>query len=317
MYRLGSSRCSKPRAESVVETFGGAAAGRGSASESFRPETRRAVSGACLCQGQASKYEAEKEARTSRLQGHLPQGSRVTRSRLQAINVASAQRPPRAGFLEGGKHPGCRDGTPLRGGSRDGDLGRCVMRKGLHPSEPMLPDDHGVLDWQRRRGTSQPPSRLVREGDGVPSLRANRPKLVHRHCLTHPRRNRRWTRGAASHAASRGAVAFGAPRPGRLVPAQETVSMVRVWLAARLFSEERGLSHAGRVERGAREAGANASARAHPSWGPSRRSERGSDARGRARASLMLLQKSTDSGRRRKADAPPSHPIWKRSGTGA
>jgi len=39
--------------------------------------------------------------------------------------------------------------------------------------------------------------------------------------------------------------------------------MVRVWLAARLFSEERGLSHAGRVERGAREAGANASARAH------------------------------------------------------
>jgi len=40
--------------------------------------------------------------------------------------------------------------------------------------------------------------------------------------------------------------------------------MMRVWLAARLFSEERGLSHAGRVERGAREAGANASARAHP-----------------------------------------------------
>jgi hypothetical protein len=37
------------------------------------------------------------------------------------------------------------------------------------------------------------------------------------HCLTHPRRNRRWTRGAASHAASRGAVAFGAPPTGRLV----------------------------------------------------------------------------------------------------
>jgi len=27
----------------------------------------------------------------------------------------------------------------------------------------------------------------------------------------------------------------------------------------------------------------------------------------------MLLQKSTDSGWRREADAPPSHPIWKRS----
>jgi hypothetical protein len=37
--------------------------------------------------------------------------------------------------------------------------------------------------------------------------------------------------------------------------------------------------------------------------GPSGRGERGSDARGRARASLMLLQKSTDSGRRREADA--------------
>jgi len=36
---------------------------------------------------------------------------------------------------------------------------------------------------------------------------------------------------------------------------------------------------------------------------PSRRGERGSDARGRARASLMLLQKSTDSDRRREADA--------------
>jgi hypothetical protein len=66
-------------------------------------------------------------------------------------------------------------------------------------------------------GSSRPPSRLVREGDGVPSLRANRPMLAYRHCLTHPRRNRRWTRGAASHAAPRGAVAFGAPPPGRLV----------------------------------------------------------------------------------------------------
>jgi len=38
-----------------------------------------------------------------------------------------------------------------------------------------------------------------------------------------------------------------------------------VWLAARLPSEEGGLSHAARVERRAREAGANASARARPS----------------------------------------------------
>jgi len=44
------------------------------------------------------------------------------------------------------------------------------------------------------------------------------------HCLTHPRRNRRWTRGAASHAASRGAVAFVALPLGGLVPDQETAA---------------------------------------------------------------------------------------------
>jgi hypothetical protein len=38
-----------------------------------------------------------------------------------------------------------------------------------------------------------------------------------------------------------------------------------VWLAARLPSEEGGLSHAARLERGAREARANASARARTS----------------------------------------------------
>jgi len=44
---------------------------------------------------------------------------------------------------------------------------------------------------------------------------------------------------------------------------------------------------------------------------------RGSDARGRARASLMLLQKSTDSARRRKADVHHFTRFGERSGTGA
>jgi len=53
---------------------------------------------------------------------------------------------------------------------------------------------------------------------GAPSLLASRPTHAFSHCLTHPRRNRRWTRGAASHAASRGAVAFVAPPAGGLAP---------------------------------------------------------------------------------------------------
>jgi len=82
----------------------------------------------------------------------------------------------------------------------------------------MPADDHGVLDWLRRRGAPEALSRLVREGGGVPSLLASRPVRADSHCLTHPRRNRRWTLGAASHAASGGAVAFVAPPPGGLVP---------------------------------------------------------------------------------------------------
>jgi len=91
--------------------------------------------------------------------------------------------------------------------------------------------------------------------------------------------------------------------------------MVRVWLAARLSSEEGGLSHAARLERGTREAGANATARAKQVALPPRRARIGRS-RSCSRV-MMLLQKSTDSGRRKEADAPPSHPIWKRSWTGA
>jgi hypothetical protein len=51
--------------------------------------------------------------------------------------------------------------------------------------------------------------------------------------------------------------------------------------------------------------------------GPHAAGGRGSDARGRARASLMLLQKSTDIVRRREADALHLTRFGKRSGTGA
>jgi hypothetical protein len=43
-------------------------------SESFRPETRRAVSGACFVRGRRRSNEAVKEARTPRLQSYPPIG---------------------------------------------------------------------------------------------------------------------------------------------------------------------------------------------------------------------------------------------------
>lgn len=70
---------------------------------------------------------------------------------------------------------------------------------------------------------------------------------------------------------------------------QGTAAKVRVWLAARPFSEERGLSHTGRVERRTRKAGASASARTLFKRGSSCRGGRGSDARGRARASFDVV----------------------------
>jgi len=71
---------------------------------------------------------------------------------------------------------------------------------------------------------------------------------------------------------------------------------MRAWLAARLSSEEGGLSHTGRVEIRARKAGANAAARALLQTGallPTAREDRTLEVV--LARHFMLLQKSTDS----------------------
>jgi len=164
----------------------------------------------------------------------------VTRGRLQATHVERATSSNTRRVLEGGKHPDCRDGTPLRGGSRDGDLDRRVMRKAPTFRAHAAPMTMGC---STRKGGGEPLdalSRLAARGTRVPSLLANRPTHTLRHRLNHPRRNRRWTRGVASHAASRGAVTFGALPPGRLALAREDGIDGVVWLAACLSSEEGG-----------------------------------------------------------------------------
>jgi hypothetical protein len=108
---------------------------------------------------------------------------------------------------------------PFAGEAETGISVGAVMRKGLQtlPSS-CRPDDQGVLDLLRRRGTPNALSRACPRG-GTEYLRSWRigPYYALSHCFTHPRRNRRWNRGIASHAASRRAAAFGAPPSGRLV----------------------------------------------------------------------------------------------------
>lgn len=170
-----------------------------------------------------------------------------------------------------------------------------------------------VLDSLRRRGTSRRSCGSSARANGVPSLLANRP-TTRTQPLPHPSSVQPTTDSGRR-------LARGAPEerwPSMLhfltvLHCQEPASMVRRG-SLPASPRKKGSYRTPRAREDAREAEANATARAAT---PSRQRGRGSDARGRARASLMLLQKSTDSDRRKEADAPPSHPIWKRSGTGA
>jgi len=159
-------------------------------------------------------------------------------------------------------------------------------------------------------------ARLAVERGRVPSLRANRPTHAHRHCLDHPRRDRRWARGVASHAASRGAVSSGVPPHGGLLPSGRR----------RRRCGRGSLPVFPRKGEGCRTPcaprGADGKRRPTHRRGRQRPKERGrrgrgSDARGRARASVLSLQKSSDGVRRREASALHFTRFGGRSGTGA
>jgi hypothetical protein len=169
----------------------------------------------------------------------------VTRGRLQATNVASAERADHA--------PGSREvesiliaatALPFAGEAETGISVGCVMRKGLQPSENMA----SRRPWGARSVTEEGNLPALPHGTsmrGAGYLRSGRidPYRAHRHCLDHPRRNRRWILGVASHAASRGAVAFDALPLGRLARPGDGIDGA-VWLAACLSSKEGGLSQA-------------------------------------------------------------------------
>lgn len=171
----------------------------------------------------------------------------------------------------------------------------------------------GVLDARRRRGTPRPAlTACGREGRGTfsPGESAHVRTLSRSHpSSAQPTMDsrRRLARGAPKSRDLRRPIGW------RSCTAQATVAKVRVWLAARLSSEGGGLTHAAHVERRAREARANATARAATPHGPR---GRGSDARGGARASWNAVAEVVGQRRCREAGAPHFTRSGERSWTG-
>jgi hypothetical protein len=208
---------------------------------------------------------------------------------------------------------------PFAGEAETGISVGAVMRKGLQTFRAHdHSDDHGVLDLLRRRGTPNVPSRACPRGTRSTFAPGESTHITHTVTAspilgatdggigTSPRTRRheeRWP--SVPH------LPAGLCCPGDGVDGA-------VWLAACFLSEGGELSHAARFEGGAREAEANATVRALlVKRGPPAGAGEDRTLEVRARASLMLLQKSTDSARRREADVHHFTRFGERSGTGA
>lgn len=215
-----------------------------------------------------------------RSQGHLyPEGRRDEGSTVGEADHDEWQAPK---FPGGGKHPDCRDDSPLRGGGRDGDLDRSDVRKASPASRiHAAPVTHGVLE----RGEGGESSSILRgpwkhaSADGRwGAFTSIRSAHAFTSPVTHPS-SARPTVGSSRR------LARGEPR-GRWssmlhaaagLCRRDAAPKVRVWLAACSSLDGEGLSHAAGAEGRRREAEDNAAARAET---PSRRSGRGLDARG-------------------------------------
>jgi hypothetical protein len=82
-------------------------------------------------QGQAPQYEADQKGACLSLAKPPPtrEGPRDEGPDCRATNAVANIHHRAPGSSREGKHPGCRDGAPLRGGRRDGDLDRRVTRR--------------------------------------------------------------------------------------------------------------------------------------------------------------------------------------------
>jgi hypothetical protein len=239
----------------------------------------------------------------------------VTRGRLQAIHVVrrtpATRRVP--GRRKASRLP--RRRSPSRGTSRRGSRSD-GMRKGLQPSENIPPDDQGVLDPRRRRGTSDALSLTARRREGPGTFAPRGSAHVRTSTLPRPSSarptvgsRRRLARGVTGSSVLR------RPTSRRLAADRETTTKVRRG-SLPVFPRKGEGCRTPCASRGAR--GKRRPTHRHGWQHPKARSRRarGSDARGGARASSLSLQKSSDGVRRRESDVPPFHPIWRPPGDG-
>jgi len=183
------------------------------------------------------------------------------------------------------------------------------MRKALQPSDPLPPDDHGVLGSLRRRGTSRhslkaKPARetgYLRSWGTDPYLHAVTASPIlgatDGGLEASPRTRRHEERWPSVLQPS-----------GGLVPSGRWHRECSVARCPPSFESGRAIAHRAcretRTESGGQRSGTGSSKR-----GPPRRGERGSDARGRARASLNVAEVDRQWPAQRSGRSP-FHPIW-------
>jgi len=239
----------------------------------------------------------------------------VTRGRLRAKNGAGARasatrRIPRRveSILIAATT------SPSRERSRRGSRSVAHSRKGSKAfRKTKRSDDHGVLGSLRRREASPHSARSAVRGAGCLCSGRIGP------CRTQPPHHPPPALPAAgSDVASQAASEKRRPsvsHSGRTCNRSGTAPMVLAWLAARLLSKGRGLRIACHTRRKARVGSEGQRIGAGGYALPPRRARIG---RSRSCSRVVVcLQKSTDSGRRREADALHLTRFGGRSGTGA
>jgi len=189
---------SKPRAESIVETFGGAAVGTRAQGRKPRATTHRAGSGACLVRGRRRKYETATKGACSPL-ATLPPRTEGPRDeepdpRRSTRWTTTPQRAP--GSLKKESILVAATAFLFAEGVETGTLIGASCGRVLHPAEPRRIGDRGVLD---EVGGGEPSLSLrrhcLRTGGSVLLSSLVDPRNAHHHRINHPRRNRRWNSG--------------------------------------------------------------------------------------------------------------------------
>jgi len=186
-----------------------------------------------------------------------------------------------------GKHPDCRDGVPLRGGHRNGDLGRCNMREGILPLEYMRHRRPRGARRVKEEGSHLSPiagTAYEREGRPFHSWLAG-PRTHITIVSTILGATDGGYRKVASHAAGRRMVVFDASLEGGLAPVLRKVSTVRSGsLPASSPKREEAVACFFRRTSGRRKRGLTERRRRKRLHAGAEK--RGLDARGRARASF-------------------------------